>query len=117
MVLISDLKDGVAYTSSLNGLKGGRFKFSLVEQEETTLVEALRNAADFIHATEICADNSDAPKKVRIPGVKNLNRSDRNPEPSDRRPQFRIIDLRFTTDARRIFMELGDIPCSKDRHQ
>jgi len=48
VVLIPDLEDGVAYTSFLNGLKSGRFKLSLAEQGETTLVEVLRKAADFI---------------------------------------------------------------------
>jgi len=52
-VLILDLEDGVAYTSFLNGLKSRRFKFSLAEEKETTLGEALRKAADFVRATEI----------------------------------------------------------------
>jgi len=50
-VLILDLEDGVPYTSFLNGLKSEHFKFSLVEQKETTLAEALKKAADFIHVT------------------------------------------------------------------
>ena len=109
-MLIPDLEDGVAYTSFLNGPKRRHFKFSLAEQKETTLAEALRKAADFIRAIEICVGNSDASKNARIPGDKNLNRSDRNPEPSDRRPQFRIVDPRFTTDARRIFMDVRGHP-------
>ena len=36
-VLIPDLEDRVADTSFLNGLKSGRFKFSLTKQKETTL--------------------------------------------------------------------------------
>ena len=47
-VLIPDLEDRAAHTSFLNDLKSGRFKFSLAEQKETTLAEALRKAADFI---------------------------------------------------------------------
>jgi len=43
------------------------------------LAEALRKTADFIRAIEIYANNSDAPKKARIPGDKNFNRGDRNP--------------------------------------
>ena len=70
-MLIQDLEDGVAYTSFLKGLTSGRFKFSLAEQKETTLAEALRKAADFIRTTEIYADNSDRPKKARIPRDKN----------------------------------------------
>ena len=85
VVLIPNLEDGVAYTSFLNSLKSGRFKFSLAEQKEITLAEALRKAADFIRAMEICSDNSDASKKARIPGHKNFNRGDRNPGPRDRR--------------------------------
>jgi len=63
-----NLEDGVAYTSFLNDLKSGRFKFSLAEQKETMLAEALRKAADFIQATEICTDNSNAPKKPKALG-------------------------------------------------
>jgi len=58
--LIRNLEDGVAHTSFLNGLKSGRFKFSLAEQKETTLAEVLRKAADFIHATEIYIECTDA---------------------------------------------------------
>ena len=43
-VLILNLEDEVAY----NSLKHGWFKFSLVEQKETSLVEALKKVADFI---------------------------------------------------------------------
>jgi len=79
-MLILDLEDEVAYTSFLNGRMSGHFKFSLVEQKETTLAKALRKAADFIRASEIYANNSDAPN-AKIPGNKNLNRGDRNPNP------------------------------------
>jgi len=82
----------VEYTSFLNSLKNGHFKFSLAEQKETTLTEALRKVADFIRATKICVDNSDASKKARIPRDKNLNRGDRNPSPRDRRPQLETIN-------------------------
>ena len=60
VVLILDLEDGVACTSFLNGLKNGRFKFSLAEQKETSLAEALKKAADFIQATETYAEATDA---------------------------------------------------------
>ena len=75
-MLIPYLEDGLAYTPFLNGLKSGRFKFALVEQKETALAEALRRAADFIPATEICADSSDVPNKARVLGDKNFNHSD-----------------------------------------
>ena len=81
VVLISDLEDGVAYTSFLNGLKSGHFKFSLAEQKEIMLAETLRKVVEFIRAIEICADNFDAPKRARVSGDKNLNRGDRNPGP------------------------------------
>ena len=84
----------------------GCFKFSLVEQKENMLAEAPRKATDFICATDICAGNSDASKKARIQGDKNLNRGDRNPNPGERRPLFKAIDPRFTTDARSILMEV-----------
>jgi len=67
-MLIPDLEDGVAYTSFLNGLKSGRFKFSLAELKETTLAEALRKAVDFIRATEICANSADARTKQGTQG-------------------------------------------------
>jgi len=79
----------VAYPSFL---KSGQFKFFLVEQKGTTLVEALRKAADFIRATEFCADNSDALKKARILVDKNPNCDDRNHGPRDRRPQLQVVD-------------------------
>ena len=50
VVLIPDLEDEVTYTSFLNDLKSGRFKFSLAEQKEMTLAVTLRKAADFIRA-------------------------------------------------------------------
>ena len=108
-MLIPDLEDRVAYTSFLNNLKSGHFKFSLAEQKETTLVEALRKVVDFIRATEICADSSDAPKKMKALGDKNFNRDDRNLAPHERRPQFEAVDPRFTTDARSILMEVKGI--------
>jgi len=54
----------VAYILFLNGLKSGRFKFSLAEQKETTLAKSLRKATDFIRAIEICIESVDAPKKA-----------------------------------------------------
>ena len=74
-VLIPDLEDGVVYTSFLNGLKSGHFKFSLAEQKETTLAKALRKVADFIRATEIYTDNLDAPKKAKTLVDKNSSRA------------------------------------------
>jgi len=83
----------------VNDLKSDHFKFALVEQKETTLAEALRKAADFIRAIEICADSSDVPKKTRVPGDKNFNHSDRNPSSWERRLSFEAVDPRFTTDT------------------
>ena len=79
-------------TSFLSGLKSGRYKFALAEQKAMTLAEALRKAADFIRATKIYADSFDVPKKVRVPGDKNFNRSDRNPGSRERRPPFEAFD-------------------------
>jgi len=109
-MLIPNLEDGVAYTSFLNGLKSGRFKFSLAEQKETTLAEVLRKAADFIQATEICADSTDAPKKTKNLGDQGFGRSERNPAPRDRRLQFDAPNPRFTADARSILMEVRGHP-------
>lgn len=109
-VLIPELKDGVAYTSFLNGLKSGRFKLSLAEQKETTLAEALRKAADFIRATEICAEGSDAPKRAKAPGDRGFIRGERNPAPRDRRQPVETLDARFTTDVRNILMEVRGHP-------
>lgn len=89
----------MVYTSFLNDLKSGWFKFSLTEQKETTLVEALRNAADFIRATAICVEGADAPKKAKVP-------VDRNPSQGDRRPRLKRVDPQFTTDPRSILMEV-----------
>ena len=50
----------------LNGLKSGRLNFSLAEQKETTLAEALRKAANFICATEIYAESTNVPKKAKV---------------------------------------------------
>jgi len=69
-VLIPDPEDRVAYTSFLNDLKSWHFRFSLAKQKETTLAEALWKATDFVCAREICADNADDPKKVRILWIK-----------------------------------------------
>jgi len=109
-VLISDLEDRVANTSFLNGLKSGRFKFSLSEQKETTPVKALRMAVDFIRATEIWDDNSDAPKKAKALGHKNFNRNDRNPGPRERRLQLEAVDPWFTTNTRSVLMEIRGHP-------
>ena len=87
-----DLEDGVAYTSFLNGLKSGQIKFSLTEQKETTLAEALRKVADFIRATEICTDSFDAPRKGKTPIERNPGRVDRNHGYRDRRPRLKVVD-------------------------
>jgi len=100
----------VAYTSFLNSLKGDHFKFALAEQKETTLTEALRMATNFIRATQICANNSDAPKKAKVSGDKNFNHSDRNPDSREKRPPFEVVDPRFTTDARSILIEVRGHP-------
>ena len=94
----------------MNGLKNGRFKFSLAEQKKTTLAEALRKAADFIRATEICVEGTDAPKKAKALGDRGFIRGERNPIPWDRRPQVETLDARFTTDARSILMEVRGHP-------
>ena len=112
-VSILDLEDRVTYTSFLNGLKSGRFKFSLAEQKETTLVKALRKAAYFIRTTEICAGSSDAPRKAKTPTDRNLDRGDWNHGLGDRRPRLKVVDLRFTTDPRSILMEVRDHPMLK----
>jgi len=102
-VLIPDLEDGVVYTSFLNGL---RFKFSLVEQKETTLAEALRKAANFIRATKICAESMGASKKAKILVDGNAGRG-------DRRPRLKVMDPRFTTNPRSILMEVKENPMLK----
>jgi len=43
-ILISDLKDGVAYTVFLNGLLSRRFKFSHIEIKIITFPKALSKA-------------------------------------------------------------------------
>ena len=101
-----DLKDGVAYTSFLNGLKSGQFKFSFAEQKETTLIEALRRSAAFIRATEISAESTDASRKARIP-------VDRNARHGERRPRLKIIDQRFTTYPQSMLIEVKKHPMSK----
>ena len=68
----------MGYTSFLNGLKSWCFKFSLAEQKETTLAEALRKAADFIRPMKIYANNLDVPKKARIHMDGNPSHGDRN---------------------------------------
>jgi len=109
-VLIPDLEDGVAYTSFLKGLKSGRFKFSLAEQKETTLAEALRKAVDFIQATEIYTDSANTPKKTKNPGDRGFSRGEKNPAPRDRKLQLDAPDPRFTTDAQSILMEVRGHP-------
>jgi len=57
----------------------------LDEEKETILAEALRKATDFIHATKICVESTDAPKKARIP-------VDRNAGRGDKRPRLEFVD-------------------------
>jgi len=45
--------------SFLNGLKNGRFKFSLTEQKGMTLVDALWEAEYFMRASQIYAKSGD----------------------------------------------------------
>ena len=54
----------MAYTSFLNGLKDGWFKFALADQKETSLAEALRKAIDFIRVVKICGKSTHAMKKA-----------------------------------------------------
>ena len=79
-------------------LKGRQFKFSLVEQKETTLAEALRKAAVFIRTIEICADGSDASRKAKPSTDRNHSWGDKNHGSGDRRPRLEAVDPQFTTD-------------------
>ena len=103
--MILDLGDGVANTSFLNGLKSDRFKFSLAEQKETTLTEALRKAADFIRAPRSVLKARIVPRKLR-----SLKIGDGG---GDGRPRLEVVDPRFTTDPRTILMEVRDHPMLK----
>ena len=85
-MLIPDQEDGVAYTSFLNGLRSGGFKFFLADQKERMLAKALWKLADFLRDIEICADSSDTSKKTKAHGDRGLNRGKSNPTPRDRRP-------------------------------
>jgi len=110
VVLIPNLEEGVAYTSFLNGLKSRRFKFSLAEQKEITLAEALRKAADFIRAIEIYVDSLDARRKGKTPTDRNPGRGDRGQGSGYRRPRLEVINLQFITNPRSILMEVRDHP-------
>jgi len=72
--LIPDLEDEVAYTSFLNGLKRRQFKFSFTEQKQTAVAEAPRRATDFICATKIWVESTDASKKAKAPVDRNGTR-------------------------------------------
>ena len=65
-MLISDLKDGMAYTLFLNGLWNRWLKFLLAQQKRTTLIEALNKVRDFIRTTEICTKIGNGKVKGRI---------------------------------------------------
>lgn len=66
-ILILDLDNGVTCTSILSGFKNEWFMFTLAEQKEAPLAEALSKAADFNRATEIytaknrCFEESESP--------------------------------------------------------
>ena len=98
-VLILDMEDGVEYTSFLNSLKNGHFKFSLAEQKETTLAEALRKVTDFIRAIEISAESTGTSKKAKVPADRNVGRG-------DRRSRLNVRDSHFTVDPRSILVEV-----------
>ena len=93
--MIPDLEDRVAYTSFLNGLKSGCFKFSLAKQNETTLAEALRKAVDFICVAEVCAESTYGSKRAKVPANTNTGRGNRS-------LRLEVMDSRFTVDRRSI---------------
>ena len=61
----------------------------------------LRKVSDFIQATEICTESTNAPKKAKAP-------VDRNADRGDRRPRLEVIDPRFTMDPMSIVMEVKE---------
>jgi len=93
----------MAYTCFLNGLKNGRCKYSLAEQKETSLAEALRNATYFVRVTEICVESMNTSKKAKTP-------IDRNAGRGDKRLLLNVGDSRFTVDLRSILMEVKGHP-------
>ena len=110
--MIPDLEDGLEYILFLNGLKSRWFKFSQAEQKETTLVEALRKAVDFIHSTEIYTESTNSPKRAKVPVDRNPSRKVGEGE-GERRPRFKVVDPWFTTDPRSILMEVRSYPMLK----
>ena len=76
------------------------------EQKETTLAEALRKAANFIRAFEICAKSTDAPKKTKTMVYRNVSEG-------ERRPRFDVVDPHFTMDPQSILIEVKEHPVSK----
>ena len=63
VALIVDVEDWVVYTSFLNSLKSGQFKFSPAKQKETSLAEALKKVIDFVRATKIYVEGGDGNRK------------------------------------------------------
>ena len=107
--MILDLEDGVAYTSFLNSLKSGRFKFSLAEHKEITLAETVRKVVDFICPIKIHAECTDGPMKAKALVERNTGRG-------DRRPSLEVVDPSFTTDPRSILVALKKHPMLKRPH-
>ena len=70
--MLPNFEEGVAYTSFLNNLRNGQFKFSLAEQKETTVAKPQRKVANFIPAIEICIEGTDTTKKVKVPADRNV---------------------------------------------
>jgi len=92
--LVPDLQDGVAYTTLINRLLPGKFKFSLVESKVTTIVDALRKAQCFIQATEICVTNEPQHQENR-----KRSGEDRNSQPDKRSKRNDEIGGRFHTSS------------------
>ena len=102
-VLIPDLEDRVAYTSLLNSLKNGQFKFSLAEQKETILAKVLRKAAKFFRAIKFCVESTNTSKKAMVPANGNVGRG-------DRMPRLDIRDSYIMADPRSMLMEVKGHP-------
>ena len=80
-------------------MKNERFKFSSVKPKEAYLAEALRKVTNFIRKTEIWSENTDASKKAKTQG-------DRNVGWGDKKPRLDIRDSHFTTNLKSILMEV-----------
>lgn len=62
-LLIPNHQDNIAYTSLLIGLRPGRFKWGLLEDEVSTFAEAMQRAEKYIQAADICGSTSSQDKK------------------------------------------------------